>query len=273
MTLDLLGIDEKYARACGYFLLTENVVKKIAQEKERSRGEYQRKIETENPYIRFSPSPLHQVEKSTKDNPESRLEAKLFKENGAYRKLVMEARNLLLLGEMQLEWKDVVTLYEKALISSQFWPIFSLLKRLETTNAVTRHYSKLLPDQDLALQRKIYKSRTTSSSSTRRFSPKNFPPTAGAGAAQHYQKRDLMNIALSGNRGQLEGTIATVNSIIMNANRESKPFLLLHVFLLREEYVKVMIAFRCSFDFYIAGHFFEFWCLDCSSSFEEILTC
>lgn len=180
--------------------------------------------------------------------------------------LLREARALLFLGEMALEWpapppdmtavenppekllptsdaEEPGTLYDRSLTSTKFWPLWPALARIEDTMAINFEYSKLLSErrlEDLARMQ-----GGASSSSFHSFSQEeehsHQPQEAEGGVDGGGEK--TIHVVTAGNRNTVIGLVATVNSVVQNTLRP----VVLHHFLTEDEVSLVVSVLACGF--------------------------
>ncbi|CAD7924342.1 unnamed protein product [Amoebophrya sp. A120] len=180
-------------------------------------------------------------------------ERQLFETDLKYRQLVTEARGLLLLGEMALEWPQQGmsrVLYDRTLISADFWPLWKLVANVERTGAVTRNYNKMLPLQRIQNLRTMQERSGEVGVSTK--AEKTSSPDHGSEVEMKPAPEDataisapLQHVAFSGNKEQVPGMVASFESLVRNAKNPEK--LVIHFFLAREEVPIFLNVLACSF--------------------------
>ncbi|CAD7958627.1 unnamed protein product [Amoebophrya sp. A25] len=270
---------DKYAASASYLILTEKVLKKmrealrIAISKDHTGSGLSKEVLLSDnvafknrKFIVPTPIPIEKSSSSGRDdnmiNIFDEIELELFAKDHSYRSLVTEARALLLLAEMGLEWemKGVPrVLYDRTLISAEFWPLWKLLSNIERTGAVTRHYSKMLPEKRLVDLKRMQQTNAL----TRVESIKNtidehednkvdvdattrtrvagvLPQLSSALPAQK-----VAHVAFSGNQDQVPGIVASINSLIVNTRHPEN--VVLHFFLTKDDLAVLMNVFACSF--------------------------
>ena len=324
---------DQFARATAYFLLTEHVLGQMenccedaggdalmaqisSQMGEKLKINVPRAMKTSAGNARHTSGnwTAAAAHSTSTQHPLFASPSELFSENShgpngvgsaRYRALSMMARNLMLLGEMEIDWRVHTerqtlfsTLYEQALVSTELWPFFSVLRRIENygRSFIVRHDKKILPESRVTLARAFNGAKVRGFREGNRLVPVQpvsaaLPGLSGGGASDGHHDQllaseigwgcggwmacrfarqadaalgvgddasaaslaradaagvtSLHHVAISGDSEQLEGVVATLNSLVRNSREPER--VVVHYFITESELPRVVGALCCSF--------------------------